>query len=510
MPHQALGSRIFKNTYRDSVELMRIAAELERLPGVERTGAMMATAANLELLAGAGLLREPLPAPAPNDLVVSVAAADEAAAGAALVRAAELLAPPSPEPPEAGVAAPATLQEGLAALPRANLAIISTPGAYATAEALRALSRGLHVFLFSSNVPLEDEIELKRLAAARRLLMMGPDCGTAIIDGVPLGFANVVRRGRIGVAGASGTGMQQVTCLIDRFGEGVSQAIGVGSRDLDERVGGVMMLAALDRLAADPETGVIVLVSKPPAPTVAARVLGAAARSGKPVVAAFLGGAGGDGGGGVTCAATFEEAAARAVALAKGRASASRRAAEGAAPGRGRREGRAAGEGSPTRPFAPGQDAIRGLFCGGSLAGEAAVVLNAALGAGAQTRAVLLDLGAEDLTAGRPHPMIDPRSRNEKIVEAAADPRLAVLLLDVVLGVNAHPDPAGALAPAVEEARSISGRAGRRLEVVASVCGTRADPQGLSRQERRLAAAGVLVAETNAGAARLAARLAGG
>ena len=247
-------SRVFRNSYRDSVELMQIAAELESLAGIDRAGLVMATPANREVLAAAGLLSEASASAGPNDLVVAVASDDESAATHALERAAERLAGPGTEGPSETTRTEArTLAEGVAE-GGANLALISTPGTYATAEALKALKRGLNVFLFSDNVPVEDEIELKSMARARGLLLMGPDCGTAILDGVPLGFANAVRRGTIGLVGASGTGLQQVSCLIDRYGAGVSQAIGVGGRDLDERVGGTMMLAALERLGADPGT----------------------------------------------------------------------------------------------------------------------------------------------------------------------------------------------------------------------------------------------------------------
>ena len=245
-------SRVFRNSYRDLVELMQIAAEIESFPGIDRAGLVMATPANRDVLAAAGLLSEASASAGPNDLVVAVASGDESAATLALERAAERLAGPgSEESSDATRTEARTLAE---AWPEggANLVLISTPGTYATAEALKALKRGLNVFLFSDNVPVEDEIELKSMARARGLLLMGPDCGTAILDGVPLGFANAVRRGTIGLVGASGTGLQQVSCLIDRYGAGVSQAIGVGGRDLDERVGGTMMLAALERLGNDP------------------------------------------------------------------------------------------------------------------------------------------------------------------------------------------------------------------------------------------------------------------
>ncbi len=352
------------------------------------------------------------------------------------------------------------------------------------------------MFLFSDNVPVADEIELKALARERGLLMMGPDCGTAILDGVPLGFANHVRRGTIGLAAASGTGLQQVTSLIDRFGAGVSQAIGVGGRDLDERVGGVMMIDAIDRLAADPGTVVIVLISKPPAPSVAQRVLAAAAKAGKPVVVNLLGGDPDTvAAAGATFAGTFEDAARMAAALALGRSIEAPADDEADAPG--------------ISGFAPTQTRIRGLYSGGSLAGEAKLVLKAELGSEAAKAHEIIDLGDDEYTVGRPHPMIDPRLRNETIEETAADPTVAVILLDVVLGTGANPDPAGVLVPAIENAQATARAAGRRVAVVASVCGTEGDPQGLGAQEAKLAAAGVILASSNARAARIAASIVG-
>jgi FdrA protein len=500
-------SRILRDTYRDSVELMRVAAEVERLPGVQRAALLVATPANLEVLKSAGLLDAATAGARPSDLIVAVACNDETAAETALARATALLTTATGAVPGSSApTAPTTITQAMAEDPAANLALISTPGPYATAEALKALKRGLHVFLFSDNVSVADELELKRLAIRKRLLVMGPDCGTAILDGVPLGFANAVRRGRIGLVAASGTGLQQVVCLIDRLGAGISQAIGVGGRDLDERIGGLMMLAALERLAEDAGTTVIVLISKPPAPAVSRRVLERARTAGKPVVVCFLGG---DpaviAATGATPAATLEDAAVLAVKLAGGGASGIATEDESvlvkAVLARAARQ-------------APSQRAIRGLYSGGTLAYEAALLLKDALpDAEARRIHTLLDLGDNEFTVGRPHPMIDFRLRTERIAASAADPTTAVVLLDVVLGYGSHPDPAGELSPVLEAAHTVAARAGRELIVIGSVCGTAGDPQGLSDQEARLAAAGALLAPSNARAARLAilaARAAGG
>jgi len=505
---------VYRNAYRDSVELMGIAAELEKLPGIVRAGLVMATPANLAVLAGAGLAAAADGDPGPNDLVVAIAATEQGAADAALARAGVALTSGGEGSGDDGPAAARvaeTIGEGLAELPDATIALVSTPGTYATAEALKALKAGLHVFLFSDNVSVEDEVELKTLAGRKGLLVMGPDCGTAIVGGVPLGFANAVRQGPIGLAAASGTGLQQVSCLIDRFGSGVSHALGTGGRDLDERVGGRTMLAAIDRLLADPATAVLVLISKPPSESVAARVLDAVRGAAKPVVVNFLGGEpDAVRAAGAHPAATFEAAARIATALARG--------ATGSSDGRGRDEidgtdgaddpALAALAADAAGRLAPGQSEIRGLFSGGSLAGEAKLLVKRLLGPDRHDR--ILDLGDDEFTVGRPHPMIDPRLRTEHIAALADDPAVAVLLLDVVLGYGSHLDPAGALAPTIVEARRRAAAAGRHLAVVASVCGTEADPQGLGRQEQILADAGVLLASSNARAARLAAGIAAG
>jgi FdrA protein len=506
-------SRIFRNSYRDSVELMQIAAEIESLPGIHRAGLVMATPANREVLATAGLLSAEAEAAGPNDLVVAVTSDDENAATQALERAATRLSGQGTEGPSQTTRTDVrTLAEGVEEVGGANLALISTPGTYATAEALKALKHGLNVFLFSDNVPVEDEIELKSMARARGLLVMGPDCGTAILDGVPLGFANAVRRGTIGLVGASGTGLQQVTCLIDRGGAGVSQAIGVGGRDLDERVGGTMMLAALERLAADPETQLIVLISKPPSASVTELILAAAGAVGKPVIVNFLGGdpaivkAAGS-----IPASTFEVAATIASAMALGRPIPVDDLLDGAAsdhdPASAANDDSSRSVREAQAGLDPAQWRIRGLYSGGSLAGEAKLVLRSWLGAKEANRHEIVDLGDDEYTVGRPHPMIDPRLRNEHLAAVAADPSTAVVLLDVVLGYGANADPAGALASAIRVARADAARVGRRFAVVASVCGTSGDAQDLVAQEARLAEVGVILAPSNARAAVLAARI---
>jgi len=490
------------NLYRDSVSLMQLSAALGRLPGVEQASAVMATPANLELLRGARLL-DGAPSASPNDLLIAVRGKSTAALEAAIAAAMEELQRPPAQAGAGGLAAqpPRSLQMGLAQVPGANLALISVPGEYAAAEAMKALRLGLNVMLFSDNVPLADEAALKRYARGRGLLMMGPDCGTAIIDGIPLGFANAVRRGAIGVVGASGTGTQQVTSLVHRRGAGISQAIGTGGHDLHQDIGGITMLRGLELLARDPQTRVIVLISKPPSPRVAKAVLDAARRAGKPVVVNFVGAREPASGANLHSAGTLEEAALAAVALTAGRR-----------PARPPRPGRKI----PKTKFRKNQRFIRGLYSGGTFCYEASSLLgeawsNAPVDPARRIKEVwkssgdtLLDLGDDVFTRGRPHPMIDHRLRNQRLLAEAADPEVAVILFDVVLGYGSHPDPAAEMMPALLEARR-----NRSLVLVGSVCGTDEDPQGLARQESALRKAGVVLAESNARAVRLAAAIAG-
>lgn len=515
-----ISSRIKPNLYKDSVALMRIAEKLLADPAITRATLVMATPANKEILKEAGLLNAAAEAGAPSDLLIVIECADESAADTAfaLVDAslaggsqaggstAEAVVPRSLNM-ALGVTAGARAAVQAAApstqLSAANLVQISVPGAYAGAEALKAVKAGLNVFLFSDNVPLEQERAIKQLAQRKGVLVMGPDCGTAIIGGVPLGFANVVRRGAIGLIGASGTGLQEVTAQIHLMGAGVSQAIGTGGRDVKAEIGGITMLMALDLLAADQDTKVIGIISKPPAPAVMNEVIARAGRAGKPVVTVFLGGEPVTAPANVHQTGTLYDCAAACVALAAGQ-STSRKPLVGA----------------PSGPLAAksGGRYVRGLFAGGTFCTEAQVALrdagiacwsNVPLN---QAQALpdlqrsrehtMLDLGDDDFTVGKPHPMIDPSTRIARIAQEAADPETAVLLLDIVLGYAGHMDPAGALSEAIMRARAV-----RALPVVAFVCGTEEDPQVRSKQEAALKAAGCLVAQSSTQAAAWAAAL---
>jgi FdrA protein len=481
--------------YADSVRLMQVSRSVSALPGVTGVIVAMATPLNLELAVNMGLAPEE-PA-SPEQLLIGIGADDDETLAAAVAAVEEALAARERSTGSAEAIPQRTIGGGLAELQADSaLAIISVPGQYAVAEAADAIAAGRSVLVFSDGVPVDQEVALKRAAHDAGVLVMGPDCGTAIVSGVALGFANVVRSGPVGLVAASGTGAQQVSCLLDMAGVGVSHVLGVGGRDLSEAVGGLATLDALAALDADPATERVLLVSKPPAPSVARSVAAAAAELSMPVRSAAL------------SPETPDLTAAVEALLGD------------------------MGLDVPTWPSRPGPvesavpgAALKGLYSGGTLADEAMLLAAPVLGGirsntplqpelglvlhpSAQDLSasghVVIDFGDDALTVGRAHPMIDPTLRLEAIAALAQSDEPAVLLLDVVLGHGADPDPAGALVPALTAARSA-----RALPVVVALVGTEGDPQGWSRQADALAAAGAHVFASNAAATRYALDLLG-
>ena len=510
--------------YRDSVTLLRISQAASDAPGVTAALVAMATPLNLELAEGLGFA---VPDGAgPNDLLITLRGDDDAAlaAGLSAVESA-LTAVPAAAAQGTGVAPPRTVRSAAATAPGAAVVLLSVPGSSVIGEALDAIAAGRHVMIFSDNVPVGQEVALKTAGGAAGVLVMGPDCGTAIVSGVGLGFANVLRANdsgpRVGVVAASGTGAQQLTCLLDDAGVAVSHVLGVGGRDLSETVAGRSTLSALGMLDADPDTDHIVLISKPPHPATAAVVLAAAAASTTPVTTVLLG----PGNPNIT------EGAERVLAAVGAPNPVWQRWAPTTEPAGAAISGPAGRGGKPLPSVRPG--AVRGLFSGGTLADEAMVVAGAVLGdirsniplrpdlalppsATLHGRPqlgglghVVLDLGDDEFTLGRPHPMIDPSLRLELFTEQAADPEVAALLMDVVLGHGADPDPAHRWAPVIRDAITAAAAAGRVLTVVVSLCGTSGDPQGRDSQAAQLTGAGAQVFVSNAAAALAAAAATG-
>lgn len=497
-------TEIRSGAYYDSAVLMNLQRSLAGLPGVQDAGVIMGTESNKELLNHINLVSPEVDASRPDDLVIVVRAEDEKSASDAIGQVDDLLSRR-----KSGIDQeyqPHSLETAVEMLPEASWVLISVAGRYAAGVARDALRLNRHVFLFSDNVSVEDEITLKQRACEQGLLVMGPDCGTAMIGGMGLGFANKIRKGPIGVVAAAGTGLQQVTSRIHQLGSGITHGIGTGGRDMSEKVGAVTFRQAIDVLARDPETKVILLVSKPPAPRVAEEVLKAARKTGKPVVVSFVARA-------ITTqqmdnlyfAGSMDAAAELAVKLAEQGTTVS------------------ADDDLGNQRFAPGQKYFRGLFSGGTLAYEAQHLLasylpkvwanapinkeNKLANSFVSQDHSIVDLGEDEFTVGRLHPMMDNELRIRRLMEEAADPSVAVIMLDVVIGYGSHPDPASELAPAVAAAKAKAHEAGRFLEVVAVVTGTDEDPQSLDHQIEQLEAVGVKCDTSNEAIVRYAGRV---
>ncbi|SEC69178.1 FdrA protein [Nocardioides exalbidus] len=477
--------------YADSVTLLQVSRAVQGAPGVVAAQVAMATGLNLEVLTGMGF---DVPDSSPNDMVVALRLDDDADLAAALAAVDAALVPTRPTSGDTTVAPPRTTGSAFRRTGPGAVALVSVPGASATVEAMDALEAGHDVMVFSDNVPVAEEVALKRYATSVGALVMGPDCGTAVIDGVGLGFANTVRPGRIGIVAASGTGCQQLLALLDHAGAdldgvGVRHALGVGGRDLSSAVGGLSTREAIRRLDEDPEVDLVVVVSKPPAPEVAASLQEYADGLGTPVELGLLGRGQRD------LTAVAESVLAR------------------------------LGHDAPAWPSYGADDTaaatgplLRGLFVGGTLCDESMLMATEALGPVRSNIPLsddlalgddllvddhtFVDFGDDALTQGRAHPMIDPTLRNEQLARAAADPATGVILLDLVLGHGAEPDPASLLAPAIAAAR-----AERRVPVVVSLVGTELDPQRLAAQRDALVAAGAEVHLSNAAATRRALQL---
>ncbi|MDA0264823.1 MAG: acyl-CoA synthetase FdrA [Chloroflexi bacterium] len=503
-------SALLKNRYFDSVFLMRVAKRLTEQPGINQAALVMGTPKNIQVLAEAGYHRIDGLNASSNDLVISLRADSAETARLLIENLDEYLARDTGRP------APRTVrstEQALTQQPTSNIALVSVPGEFAAREARQALQSGLNVFLFSDHVSVADELSLKRLALEKGLLLMGPDCGTSIIGGVGLGFANAVRRGGIGVIGASGTGTQEVTSLVHRWGSGISHAIGVGGRDLSDDIGAISTLQALDALEKDPGTDVILLVSKPPGTATIARVNERVAACSKPVVTCYLGGqqALSLPAGNVTTTHNLDDAATAAIRLGGGiRVD----EAHSVTPETLERE---------SGRLRASQRYVRGVFSGGTLCYQAQQALRdaglmvhsneplekslALADSALSVEHTLVDMGADEFTEAKPHPMVDSTQRIQRILSEAGDPQVAVLLLDCVLGYVAAEDPGGDIAPAISEARRIANLRSDHLCVVASVCGTELDHQGLAAQVRSLEEAGAIVFTSAFQAARFAARL---
>ncbi len=502
--------------YFDSVTLMQIARDISGMSGVEDAAVVMGSRENKSILESSDMLLEMFQDTGDADLLIAVKAVDDATAEQAFETVAELMTARRNRVDSAGDYQPKSLEGALQFMPDASLVMISVAGKFAGDVARDALEKGLHVMLFSDNISIETERALKEFGREKGLMVMGPDCGTAIINGTPLAFANVVNPGKIGMVAASGTGLQEISAIISNEGEGISQAIGTGGRDVKDAIGGIMFLEGIRALASDPDTKIISLVSKPPDDSVVTRISEVVKTVNKPVVATFLGQNAADIRNlGFHATDTLEENALLTVALARGESPDSFKKTladrEKAIETQGR---------EIAANISPDQKYMRGLFSGGTLCDETQLIFrnfnmdiygNAALDpqfnlvdSWKSFRHTVVDLGGDEFTVGRPHPMIDYSLRNRRILEEADDPETAVILLDVVLGFGSNMDPAGELIAPITEAIALARKSRRHLAVVCSITGTPGDPQDKDQVAAQLEQAGAIVMPSNAAASLLA------
>ncbi len=497
--------------YYDSVSLMIISGKISELPGVEDCSVVMGTHENISILKAAGLYTDVFDGTDDTDLLISIKTESEEAFENALKEIEVLFDNMGKSDDDGGDYSPKSLENAVKQMPDANLSIISIAGKYAVAEAWKALKNGLHVMIFSDNISIEDENALKTYGLEKDLLVMGPDCGTAIINGIPLAFANIVNKGNIGIVAASGTGLQEVSAIISNNGGGISQAIGTGGRDVKKEIGGKMFLRGIDAVNEDDNTDVIVLVSKPPHESVQKAVAEKIKDFKKPVVSILIGG---DAkvleDAGAISANTLEEAALTAVALAKG---------EKPSVNTGLSDAEKQIAEQETAIKKDGQKYLRGLYSGGTLCDETQLIFKEKIGyvysntplsedfllpdVWKSQKNVVLDLGDDEFTAGRPHPMIDFSLRKKRIVHEAEDKETAVILMDVVLGYGANLDPAKELVGAIKEAKEKS----PGISVICTILGTDKDPQNKQYVADELKKAGAIIFSSNASAARVAAKI---
>jgi FdrA protein len=498
-----------KGEYFDSVSLMIVSKEINKIEGILDSSVVMGTSENKAILATAGLLLPEFSICDDTDLLISIKSETETYANLAIQEVDVLLKNIRNKKDDDNVTTARSLENAVKYLPGANLALISIAGKYAASEAMKALKNGLHVMIFSDNVSIEDELKLKNFAKEKGLLVMGPDCGTAIINGIPLAFANVVNKGNIGIVAASGTGLQEVSSIISNFGGGISQALGTGGRDVKKEIGGIMFLEALKALNEDDQTKVIVLVSKPPHPEVLQKISEELKNISKPVVGILIGG---DPevlrSVGAIAASNLEEAALIAIGLSQGKTADSITKKESISKSDIQKLA------SEIAPKTKGKY-LRGLFSGGTLCDEAQLILKESIGflysnsplnpdyrltdLWKSKENTIIDMGEDEFTSGRPHPMIDFSLRCKRIVDEASDKDTAIVLLDVVLGYGSNMQPSEELELAIRKAKAVS----PDLQFICSVTGTDMDPQGRKKVIKHLESLGVIVMPSNVAAAQL-------
>lgn len=505
-----------KKFYQDSLRLMAISNRVKEIDGVEEAMVAMATETNVDILKGLELFTIECQSAGVDDIIIVIKARDEEVLKRAIKAAQDELSGKGKDEVckgESVVSIPQTIESAVKNLPKANLAVISVPGRYAAYEANKALNLGLNVMIFSDNVSIEDEMQLKKKAQAKNIIVMGPDCGTVIINGIKLGFANAVRSGPIGIVAASGTGIQEASVIIDSYGSGISHAIGTGGRDLCSEVGGITTLQAIDLLEKDEFTKLLLIISKPPDRIVSSQILQRIKKCKKPVVINFLGMDMDEiSDGGIITALTIEDAAIKAVKMLQlGKVNDSCPVSVD----------NCYDSYTIAKTLKKCQKFIHAYYSGGTLAYEALTIFKDKIkvysnldlvknftGCEDNGQHVVLDLGDDKYTVGKAHPMIDPEVRNRLILEKAKNSEIAIIMIDVVLGYGAHPDPAREIASIIKKIRD-KGEDGSNIVFLAHVCGTEKDQQVLSKQEMLLKEAGIYIFKTNAEMVRFSLKVMG-
>lgn len=498
-----LSTRVLKNRYMDSVTLMTMSSKANEVEGVTEVIVAMGTEMNKEVMKSTGLYNDDVADAESSDLVITSKLNDGVDVEAVLDQIEKIIFEKKKVSDDTMTQMTYnTIQDAVKTNEDANLALISVNGHYAAREAFLALNNGLNVMMFSDNVSIEDELALKTLAHEKNLLMMGPDCGTAIINNVGLGFSNKVRHGNIGIIAASGTGSQEVAVRIHEFGGGVSQLIGTGGRDLSSEIGGRTMLDAMDLLETDADTKVIFLVSKPPAPEVEAKIIEKAQTLSKPVVVWFVGTTESRVDGNVHFETMSKNASLKALELAGFDLSNVNKKALNLPLIE-----------EVKAMLNPEQKYIRGLFAGGTLCGEAVAITeemydnvysNVTDNPDRQLpdlhtskEHTYIDFGSDEYTDGKPHPMIDPSNRIDRFLQEAKDPEVGVIVLDFVLGYGAHEDPVGLMAPYMKQAIEDAKAEGRNLIILGYILGTDLDDQDLEDQINKLNETGAIHASSS-------------
>ena len=485
---------IKKNFFRDSVQMMQFSQQLKDEQGVIDAAIVMSTVLNKNTLKNMNLLTEDGISATENDTLISINCQDENSLSNAIQKAEQLLTSISAKAKNEFT----SLASALDTFSDANIASLSIPGQFVKEMATELINKQLNLFVFSDHVPLEDEIYLKNLALENNVLFMGPEAGTSILNGTVFGFGNRVRKGSIGIIGASGTGIQESSTMIDLFGEGISHGIGVGGRDLRNDIGGMMTMKAMEIFENDPNTKAVLLVSKPVDNYIRNKIINKINNfSKKNYVLCLIG----DNENSVdTAKIKFSKSIQMSVLkilkllddnvykktkdVVRNQINDSIKLSE-----------------SLSKDLNEGQKFIRGFFAGGTLCYESKIILEQMIGKiysnlssddeysikgnVSSKENTLIDFGEEEFTSARPHPIIDPLLRRNRILEDANDPNVGVIIIDIICGINAAKNTMAFHAETIKKAIEIAREQGRKLSVFTYICGTEND---VSKNELKLLA----------------------